>query len=217
MSVLDTDFLSEIQQTVVENTVDGGVTWQSGLWTATEVLQYAIQRQNRFMKESGLLYAQIEQNTTANTAQNTLPTDWMTTVRVAWKPIGGTYKEVPRGSLWEADLAFPTWPTVSRTDHPQQFADFEGPDTLNLWLLPPANVNGVISLLYLSLADDLTGIGEIFTVPDEFVPYIKWGVLADMFNKAGRAHDPARAEYAQQRFQDGVETAKILLQSYEIQ
>jgi hypothetical protein len=215
MSILDTDMLSEIQAAVVEPTIDGGLTWVSGFWTATEVLNYLIQRQNRFLKESGLLYAQLDLVAAANTAQVALPTDWITTVRVSWRPTTGTFKEVPRGSLWEADLSFPTWPTVSATDHPQQFADFEGPDTLTLWLLPPANTDGFVSLIYLSLAADLTGLGEIFTIPDEFVPYVKWGVLADMLNKTGRAHDPQRAEYCEQRFQEGIDAAKLLLQGWE--
>ena len=67
----------------------------------------------------------------------------------------------------------------------------------------------------MALSGLLTGLGVKFTVPDECVPAIKWGVIADMLSKIGRAHDPERAAWAEQQYQEGVEATKIILRGWQ--
>jgi hypothetical protein len=56
--------------------------------------------------------------------------------------------------------------------------------------------------------------GVFFSIPDEFLPALKWGVIADMLKKVGRAQDLARAEYAENRYTEGVEAARIMLRGW---
>ena len=59
-----------------------------------------------------------------------------------------------------------------------------------------------------------TIVGVAFDVPDEFVPGIKWGTMADMLSKVGRAQDPARAAFCESRYRQSVEAAKMILNGW---
>jgi len=87
--------------------------------------------------------------------------------------------------------------------------------TLTMLLAPAPTGAGTLSLYYVSTSDPLTGLGEIFTVPDEFVPYVKWGAIGDMLTKPGRDQDLKRAEYCEIRFEEGVTLAKSWIEGWE--
>ena len=208
----DQDTLGEIQLHLIEPN-DGGLTWPSELWTAAEVLAYANQRQHRFLKETALLNSQLPIVVAAGQSLVDLPDVWIATARVSWK--NGTTGEIvslARGSVWESDLAQPTWGTVT-ADRPLTFSDVEPPETLHGFLMPAPTVAGELSILCVALAGILDGLGEIWTVPYEFVPSIKYGILADMLNKVGRALWATKARYCELRYQEGVMAAKLLMES----
>src|SRR5262245_48202613 len=99
MSTTDQQVLSEIQYQVIEPTVDNGVTWTSGLWTATEVLNYLNQRQYRFMKDTLLMMAYGRVDFAIGATTGALPEDWIVTYRADWKDgTTGKITELPRSS-----------------------------------------------------------------------------------------------------------------------
>lgn len=201
--------LSEVQQHLVEPTVDGGATFGSGLWTVTEVIGYFNQRQYRFLKDTQILLTRAALPTTPNVNRQPYPSDWIVTSHASWQATDGSFVEIPRGDTWEADHAILDWPQ-NGAQRPALRTDAEVP-TLQIQLIPAPNVSGTVWILYVALSTLLSNTGQLFTVPDEFVPAIKWGVIADMLSKVGRAFDPVRAEYAQSRYDEGVEAAKIML------
>ncbi len=210
MSVTDQAFLSEIQAAMLEPTVDGGVTWTSSMWTAAEVLQYVNQRQDRFLKESGLLTAWTTFAVSAGQLHPSFAAaapDWVATVRLSWKGTGDlTFVVLPRGDSWSADNGVPTWPTTTAT-RPQIYMDGET-NTLQMQLAPAPTGAGTLSMYYVSVGNTLDGTGEIFNTPDEFIPALKYGVMADMLTKLGRTQDGVRAGYCETRFEEGVVLAK---------
>lgn len=207
MAVTDQQLLSEIQLAMLEPTIDGGVTWTSGMWTQAEVLQYVNQRQDRFLKESGLLTVWTTIAVSAAQLRPSLPTDWVATVRVSWKGTGAlTFVVLPRADSWSADNGLPTWPNTTGV-RPIVYMDSETP-TLQIQLAPAPTGSGTLSLYYISVGNNMTGLGEIFNTPDEFIPAIKYGVMADMLTKQGRVADGARAQYCETRFNEGIELAK---------
>lgn len=221
MSTTDQDQFTEIQFHMLEPTQDGGVTWASGLWSQQEVIDYANQRQYRFMKDTLLMmaYARIDHIGTPPAATGALPPDWMVTYRMDWLDLSGgltngQIHEVPRSSTWEFDHSQPGWQATTAV-RPLGFSDTEN-QTLQYQLMPPPAATGQIMILYVSLTAVLTGAGEIFTVPDEFVPAIKYGIMADMLRKEGRAHDPDRADYCEMRYQEGVAAAAMILGGWTI-
>lgn len=67
----------------------------------------------------------------------------------------------------------------------------------NLGQLEIISVNGIPASTVISLN---TTIG----IPDNLVPYIKWGVLADIYSKDGIAHNPSMSSYCEQRWNEGI-------------
>jgi hypothetical protein len=209
----DQDTLNEIQYQLLE-TPNSGVSWGSGCWTAAEVIQYCNQRQHRFLKETGILYSQLPIQVGAGVSEVDLPDVWIATLRASWRNFTtGQITEVPRSSWWEADHSIPAWPSQTAA-RPQLYMDTEGSQNLKGHLAPPPTAAGELSLICVALAGLLDGTGEIWTVPYDFVPYVKYGVMADMLNKVGRAHDPQRAGYCEARYNEGVEAAKLMLNGW---
>jgi hypothetical protein len=79
--------------------------------------------------------------------------------------------------------------------------------------MPAPTVAGELTILCVALAGILDGLGEIWTVPYEFVPAIKYGIMADMLNKVGRALWSTKARYCELRYQEGVMAATLLMES----
>src|SRR5689334_107777 len=173
MAVTDQQVLAELQEHLVEP-VDNGATWPSGLWSVAEVTGYLNQRQYDFMKRTLLLITgPTALSTLAFVTRHAQPTDWIATQRVAWKDPSGTFTEVPRADGWEADHAILDWPNNASTQPPKGYTDGEV-QTLTLETFPACSVAGQLQELYVALSATLSNSGVAFTVPDEFVPAIKW-------------------------------------------
>ncbi len=97
---------------------------------------------------------------------------------------------------------------------PQAYREVDTTATLTVGVTPAPASPGELGLLYVSLSEILEGTGQIFDVPDEFVPYLKYGVYADMLGKDGRGQDLTRSRYAEQRYQEGIVLAQSILQGY---
>lgn len=205
------DILGEIQDSMIEPN-DGGLTWQSELWTTQEVLNYLNNRQYDFLKRTHLVLKRAPINVNPGVIRHPLPTDWVATQRVVWlssDPIP-TYTEVPRSDGWEADHAILDWPFNAGDPPPQSYTDGELP-TLQLEIFPAPNNAGQLQILYTFLSVFMDGTGNAFAVPDEFVAAIKYGTMADMLGKVSRVQDIQRAEYCEARYEEGIAAAQIML------
>jgi len=214
MTVLDTQLLGEIQDSLVEPS-NGGASWASGMWTAAEVISLFNNRQDQFLKETGLLVSRSAIATTPNVNRQPLPTDCMFVQRLVWQASSGTWSEIPRGDSFEMDSASSAWP-ITMEPKPQTYADAEIP-SLQVQLAPAPSDAGVAWALYFALGTALTGAGVAMTVPDEFAASVKWGVVSDMLNKIGRALDRGRATWSEERYREGVEAARLMILGWEIQ
>jgi hypothetical protein len=207
--VADSAVLEEIQYHLLE-APDLGVSWTDNLWTTAEVVGYANQRQQRFLKATSVLLGRAR-ITNSGTISQTLPSDWAFTQRLVWVDDDGTWTELPRVDHRELDLSLSTWPTGTATK-PQVYADTDT-STLTIHVAPIPTNGGYFQITYVPIAPALdgTGGGSIFMVPEEFTPAIKYGIMADMLGKNGRAHDPERAAYCESRFQEGIAAATAMV------
>lgn len=71
------------------------------------------------------------------------------------------------------------------------------PLPLNLGKLEIISANGIPST-------DIIVLSTIINLPDNLIPYIKWGVLADIYSKDGVGYNPAMASYCEQRWEEGI-------------
>lgn len=209
MSVTDADALVEVQGKLLED-----AAFTSGLWTLAEVAAYFNERQNRFNRDTKLMLAHEDIAVAAATVDVALPPDWIATQRAVWKDTAsGVFTPLDRSSRYAALMgittnALPTKPLL---------IDDQAGGTLTAELFPVPAADGILRLLYASVLELLNfdpANPDVFDVPDDFLPYIMYGVMADMLAKDGRGRDLFRANYCESRYSEGVAIAAIMLGGY---
>lgn len=210
MAFTDQQIMNQLQYAVLEPP-DSGATWPSALWTQTEVVRYLTQRQDRILGET-LPYATVGTiAVTEGTYNYLLPAGFIAAFSVVFTPTTSPSipVELTPSDSWEADHGIPDWNLEEGS--PKLY--FTKP-TLNIYIAPSPNDDGELRLLYAHTGTAFTGSGQAATVQDEIVPILKYGVLADMLSKIGRANDPIRADYCEQRFKTGVDVIHTLLNGF---
>ena len=204
MAVTDQDQLTEVQLRLIEDS-----TFSSGLWSTTEVLGYFSRRQSQFLAQTGIVAAIARLDWIPGQPDHDLPEDWLATRLARWHDtLSGTATPLPQSDVFELDhldqqnTLTPGLPEAIRD------SDLE---TRRVTLAPPPANPGYVELLYIAVGELLDGSGIFFTVPDAFVPYLTYGVLADMLSKDGRGQDLLRARYCAQRYDEGTALAQSLL------
>lgn len=206
-TILDTDILNQIQYHLAE-TANNGASWSSSLWEVNEVSSYFNNRQSQMLAETGAIVSRTTLVTIPNTFRHILPQGWITTTRATWKTAGNVRYPLARVDEWQIDHSFiDTFTTAQR---PKMYTD-TGEQQLELQTFPPAYDNGVVEILYAGTGATLGNTGVNFTVPDEFVPILKYGIMADMLSKNGRGQDMERAKYCEDRYQEGINFIKYML------
>jgi hypothetical protein len=91
------------------------------------------------------------------------------------------------------------------TDIPTFYASILGNlNTIKVYPLP-ANL-GALDIISINgiPASTILALGTKINIPDNLVPYIKWGVLADIYSKDGVAYNPPMSTYCEERWREGV-------------
>jgi hypothetical protein len=209
MAITDRTILNQIQILTVENTGDLGATWPSGQWTKTEVLGYLNQRQNRFLAETGLMWTRLETAITIAQLAQANPTNWITTIFVAHKSSAGVYRELPKMDVTELDYAISGWPGTSAAS-PRGYYEIDGVTATTFVAPIPTDAGSALERYYVALGTTMDQSGINFSVPDEFVPTIKWGTLADMFGKLGEGTNFELGQACEERWEEGLEIGKLM-------
>lgn len=213
MAITDQTILSEIQRLLLENTGDAGATWPSGQWTQAEVLWHLNRRQDRLIAESGIVWTRLETNLTLAQADQAAPVDWAETLLIAYKSgTTGLYSELPKVDALELDLIVSGWPGTSTATVPRGWYEVDG-NTLTTYVAPiPTEAASALERYYVALGANMDASGIAFAVPDELVPTVKWGTLADLLTKVGQAQNLELAAACEQRWTEGLEMAKLIAQ-----
>lgn len=203
----DAALLAEIQLALVED-----ATFSTALWSLAEVVRYMNQRQTRFLVETKCLTAWTTLQGIPGQALYDLPSDWIATVAAAWHDLTtGLWTPLPATDSFELDHLSHDY--ASTTGTPQGYSDGDTP-ALTVALGPAPHSAGEVELLYVSLSEVLDGLGQLFSVPCDWLPYMKYGTMADMLSKQGRGQDLLRARYCEVRYQEGIVLATALLEGF---
>ncbi len=215
----DTEILSWTQALMIEPR-DGGGTWPSGLWTVAEIGAFFNEAQTEFLKETGIILTSGTQGLAANTQRTSLPSDMILMESVAFDDFQGFIRNVPRADGYQADAAFTSpstsWETNPLPDRrPLSYTIGETP-SLQIQVMPPAGVGGMLHYLYVAVGAVLAkqGSTENFAVPDEFVHIIQWRVIEKMLSKIGRGAADERAQYAADRWNLGIAATRVRLEGW---
>lgn len=128
--------------------------------------------------------------------------------RVTWKDsFTGLWTNLWRDDDYAFDRSNPEWTLES--GQPAKFSESELAP-LRIQLEPnPANGGTLEALAVLSLDLDITDDGASLAIPDEWVHAVKWGALADIFGSESQNADPLRNAYAEQRYSQAVDLARM--------
>lgn len=208
-NVLDTELLSLLQLATLEPD-DAGVTWASGMWTQAQVVSWINDIVRDFLAQTGLTAAIDFLTGVPAQGSYDLPQNLIDLRRIAWRPGGsGTgYEELTLVDTFNLDENNDDWP-ANQQQVPTGYLLNLLP-SLTVRVHPTPNDIGEAEITLSTLGTEATGAGALLPIPDDWVPYIMWGILGEMLSKQGEASDPERAAYCQQRYQEGVELARIM-------
>jgi hypothetical protein len=174
-------------------------------FSQNEMLNYLSDGENDYLTRVPVILNRTTQNFAPTQRIQNMPSDAIQVERVAVN--GYALMEQGQASL---DLLNYTW-GVTTPGPPETW--FE--DRLNFMTygVQPVPLNTfVANLLYAQRDSALLALNEGFLLPDLYLTYVKYYVLAQCFAKDGEMRDQARAQYCVQRVDTGV---KIGLNFYE--
>lgn len=189
---------------------DGGILWPSNMWSQAQVVSWINDIIRDFLHRTGLTCAVDFLTGVASQGAYDLPQNMIDLRRIAWRggPSGTDYQELTLVDTFQKDQSDETWP-ADEEQVPTGYLMNLLP-SLTVRVVPTPNDLGEAELTMVTLGAAATGAGVALPIPDDWSVYIFWGVLAEMFSKAGEASDPERAAYCKQRYDEGVELARIM-------
>lgn len=212
-NVSDQEVLGNVQLSLIEPN-DGGATWPSGIWTKQQALGFLNDRMRKMLGEAGITVAVAYQAGVAGSTRMPLPENLIDVRRVAWANEADSmaYVELPRSDGWEQDHGRKNWPTASAVS-PEVYLEDHYP-SLTIELIPAPTDLGEAELTFSADGATADGSGVLLSIPDDWTPYLAWGVRADMLASEYEGNDPVRAAHCEQRFAEGIELLRILVDGY---
>ena len=234
MSVLDTYVANDVIYKTLENgNADAAFpTLLTEMFTSTEIVDSMNRVQQDFLLETGMIVTRTTIAGIVGTPKYALPADSIRPRRITWtEPVttgslgfgqggfgsGGFGGDIVTTNVtrvltqvdtWELDNGASTWPA----DRDIPIAWYENNLVQQEIGIAKNPINaGTIGLLYVQLAATLTGAGVALTVPDDWTPYIMYGTLAELLGSDGPSYDPVRAQWCTQRYNEGIELARLVL------
>lgn len=206
----DSEVLSWLQRRVQE-TDDAGLSWPSGLWTVAEVIAYMNERQQRFMRETGIFYGLSNGIPAAGPSLDyPLPTDCGTIIRITWVGADGQTRGLDPLTSFQFDSLMKDWAQRSATRPIGYMTQADVPNGY-FRVGPGISTLGQFFVLYLPVPDAVSGRGDTLVMPIEYLMMYRFGVLCDMLSKPGRGQDLARARVCQWWWDLGITAAKARL------
>lgn len=206
-TVTNWDLVADLQYALLEPAAAGG-TWTGTAQFDLATLTAAIQRRrDQFLRETGAVLTEYTSAQVANASGrfelaenlvNLRHVDWTVNLTTLRLPLSRTDE-------WAANAFRPTW--VTPAAQPRWYSVTATPP-LFVQVIPPPLTDGVISGIAIQTGATIDPLVELpLGIPDDWCWVIKYGALADLLQQDGLALDPKRAQYAQQRWAQGVDMA----------
>jgi hypothetical protein len=214
-TITDADLVAQMQYHLLEPPT-------SYLWTGTEMFTLADltsaleKRRNQFLVQTGcVLVNSTVTGISPPVGRVVLDDNVIDVRRLAWVDAEGVFLH-----LWREDEEVANSLSVGWNLNPAVPNSFSVAVTppLQIQLFPPPLDAGTLDMISVKSGATLNpASGVLMGVPDDLAWVVKWGALADLLGKDGPAFDPIRAAYCEERWNFGVELAKLMpsvLQAY---
>lgn len=205
--VTDTNLVRDIQYHLLEPAT--GTSWTGSEQFTFSQAQNALQRRrDQFLVETAChLTLSTPAVGAAPDGRKVLDDTVIDVRRMAWLSSDGDYTVLWRDDEHGAQSYDSEW--VQNPGTPSEYSVSVAPP-LTVQLFPPPAGSGTLDMISVSSGATLDPAnGVVMGIPDDFTWAVKFGALADLLGKDGQAYDPVRAAYCQQRWDDGIQLARI--------
>lgn len=207
----DTDLYQIILYHLIEPQLASGTWAGTPQYTVLDLTQSYIRRQNEILQYASANIQQLTPiNLTPGTRTVSIPDTVLDIRRARYVPV--TSPPSPQ-TLWRGDpLSFQSFtPSYRQTSgqNPRNYALSDRPPlTLDVDFAPPQA--GILDLLG-TVAGTPANLPAAtpLSIPDDWAWVLKFGMLADLYNKQGEATDEPRAQYCLTRYTEGL---KLMLE-----
>lgn len=199
------DVLAWINRDLVENI--SVVNPTSDLFTLAGLLELIKKQYNLFQSETNLVLSQLTLNVIAQNREVILPDNVIDIVHA--KFISDDYTSTVNRQDEQA-IAYFDLDSLLEEYAPQYYSTVYSTEN-KLKLYPSPIVSGTLELLIIKSQDTSTPItvDTIINLPNNLVPYLKFGVEADIFSQDGLINDPVRMTYCRKRWDEGIQIGKV--------
>jgi len=213
-TVRDVDLIAEMQYQLMESQPLNAEPVNPTVWLGTDMfnlpmLVAALQRRrDQFLLETAVtLNRSIISGAISSEGRMDLPETVIDVLRAAWVDAGsGLRNHLWRRDEWAANAYSRGW-SYNPASKPSAYSLILTPP-IRVQFIPPPSTVGSVDLLSTHNGAQLNpAAGVLIGVPDDFTWAIKYGAISDLIANEGQGRDPARAQYCQQRFQEGVSLA----------
>lgn len=175
-----------------------------------EIIKLIEARYNSFQLLTNLIITQDELDVEAENKKVILSNDTLDIVRLvfAYENDGTNYETILQ-RVDEQELSYFQNESNTEENIPEFFSTlYDSPNTINLYPIP--NVSGTLKILSINGRDTTIDLdlNTPINLPNNLVPYLKFGIEADIFSKDGLLNDPARSAYCEKRWQEGITIGK---------
>lgn len=210
-TITDRDMIEQIQYALLEATSTQASWPGTSQFTYDDVVNAITQTRDQFLADTGIICTRSTQVVGTLTGRQTLSQSIIDVRRAAWVGIAPlNYYSL----LWREDeralaLANASWSASTGT--PTAYSVM-APPPLEVQLAPPPVVTGTLDMITVNVgpalapASGATALG----IPDDLTPAIKWGALSYLLSTDGQARDSGRATFAQARYDQFVQLARLL-------
>jgi hypothetical protein len=168
-----------------------------------KIIDYTI---DKYLLETNLILKRELINVAAGTFDIPIPNYISSIFRLAFFD-GDSYRLLKKDNkdnieAFERDLLLSDSP-------PKYYSPLEDFNS-NLEIYPPANVNGKLELIGTLTRDKTIAINEntLINLPNNLIPYIKYGVLEHLLTRDDKLASLTRAKYCKKRWQEGIEVGR---------
>lgn len=194
---------------LIENQPSPPGTWsgtdQFTIYDLTQALQ---RRRDQFLVETGMVQTRsLVSGISPPVSRMSLVDSVIDVRRVAWiDTLSGAWNVMWKTDEFSRQTISPSWFTSPGT--PTGYSVAVTPP-VTLQLLPPPLNPGQFEMLSVNAGAALNPVaGVLLGIPDDFAWVIRYGALADLLGQDGQARDPQRAQYCEQRWQEGIIAAR---------
>jgi len=198
-TLYDTDIYSRLQYMLLESQqADAAVL--TSQFTSNMLVQAVQAKRDEFLFRTSTTRTVRNLNVTPNTSTVSLPGTVIQVERAYWMPKqGNTAYPLYRTDQFSRAAFYPT--AGQTASSPVVYSSGIEPP-LTMEITPPPGVNGTVEALTIETQAALSATSPtLLYLPDDFVPAIAWGALADLLDTNSEASDPQRADYARKRFE----------------